>query len=134
MAKNFVGTAQKSIMGLPQLGAVVIVAGVIAWLLGLLTETIAGYITGIGDLGVTVITTVLALSVFTFAMGMKKGKFNLVDLIPLLIVSPLIVALLATFNLTIPVIDSTVELGASLGLVVASVILANNTVKQFGFK
>jgi len=134
MAKrqNIIGTAQKAVMRLPQLILVMVIAGIIGLLLGNITSLIAGSVAGIGDLGVSFISAIIALTVFTLAMSMKKGKFNLVDLIPLLIISPLVVAILSALNLgQIPVLDSTVELGSSLGLVVASVILSNNVVRQF---
>lgn len=133
-SKRLAKTTKESLMSIPKLVVVAILAGIIVWALSGVTVFIAGLFTTIGDFGVLLITVVLALTVFAFAMGMKKGKMNLIDLIPVLIVAPLVVAGLSALNLgAIPVIDSNVEFGATLGIVVASVIFANNVMKQFGF-
>ena len=132
MAKNAVGSVQKSLSGIPKLVVISVVAGLLAMLLNQLTGLISGWFTGIGDLGIIFIVALISLTIFTYATSMKK--IGLIDLIPVLIISPLVVAVLTALNLgTIPLIDSNVELGASLGLTVASVVLANSIVGKFRF-
>lgn len=133
MAKRITGTLQESFMSLPKLMTIALFGGVIALILGMGTTMITDAFNVAGDLGISIIATILALTVFTFSMSMKK-KFNIVkDLIPVLIVSPLVVAVLTALNLTgIPVVSSSVEISASLGVTLASVIFANNTLKNIG--
>jgi len=118
---------------LPKAIVVLIVGSVVAWILGILTGTVSNMFTGIGEFGILIISVILSLVIFTFAVGMKKKKFDIVtDLIPLLIVAPLAMAILNALNLGIVGLSGSVAIGAELGMTIASLIFANRLVKQMG--
>lgn len=130
MAKKITNAFQESLMSLFKLGLIAVIGGVISIGLVLIINGITNAFNITGELGVLTIATVLTLTLFTFAMSMKKS-FKLIDLIPILIASPLVVAILTALGLgTIPVVSSSVEIGASLGLTLVSVVFANNVLRN----
>lgn len=129
--KNARGVTQKAFKMLPKLIVLILAAGVVGWLVTMITGFVVGLFTGIGVLGVTIISVSLNLVIFLFAIGMNGIK--IIDLVPIIIVAPMVAAILSAMNIALPIVGEGITFGG-LALTFVSVILANSLLKQTGIK
>lgn len=119
---------------IPKTIIIAIVGSIVLLLVSAVTGVITGALSGMHILVGTTVSVIINLGIFLFAMNMNK-KFTIKnDLIPILIAAPLAIAILGAVGITLEVISGPLQIGAGLGMVIASFILADSLVKMTGIK